>query len=65
MESINSKKINFTEEQIQEIEYATELSKLYIADGLNRLKIWKEFRNAGFSGDIILEAFRRVGLLER
>lgn len=40
-----------------------ELIPLYKTEGYNRLQIWKEFRSSGIRGDILIEAFRRTGLL--
>jgi hypothetical protein len=53
----------FTEEQLKEIIDLVELVSLYKQDGFGRGKIWKELRDAGASGNLIQEAFRRLGML--
>jgi hypothetical protein len=52
-----------SEEQIEEVDMIVEMIDLYKSEGKNRLKIWKEFRNANVNSDVILAAFRRVGML--
>ncbi len=47
-----------------EIKDIVELVGLYRADGYNRLRVWAEFRNNGTNPDLILEGFRRCGLLD-
>jgi len=56
-------KVDFLKIHAQEIEDLVEYTIMYRADGYNRLRIWKEFRENGTAGDLILEAFRRVGLV--
>lgn len=53
----------FLNEHQQEINYIVELINLYKEEGLNRLKIWKEFRNSGTNSDLVLAAFRIVGFI--
>ena len=61
MEKLN--KEDFLKAYAQEINDLVELIPLYKSEGYNRLQIWKEFRASGTSGDILIEAFRRTGLL--
>ena len=55
--------INFSEDQLNEIEEIIQFIKLYQKDGFNRLKIWKELRDSNINSDLILAAFRKIGIL--
>lgn len=58
-----SEKDEYLKAHSSEIEDIVELIALFKADGLNRLRIWAEFRGNGTNPDLILEAFRVSGLL--
>lgn len=61
MEKLNRN--DFLKVHAKEISDLVELIPLYKTEGYNRLQIWKEFRSSGIRGDILIEAFRRTGLL--
>ncbi len=44
--------------EIQEMAYIMKM----LSEGKNRLQIWKEMRESGFSGDMALEVLRELGL---
>ena len=52
----------FIKDNEKELTDLIDMIEMLKADGLNRLKIWKEFRDAGTRGDLLVEAFRRTGL---
>lgn len=56
--------IKFSEKQLEEIDFLSELIELYKLEGLNRLKIWKKLRDEGIAGYILLQAFRKTELFK-
>ncbi len=54
----------YSDKKMQDIKDTTELVELLMADGLNRLEIWKELGDSGIAKDVILAAFRKTGLFK-
>lgn len=55
--------MDFSEEQIKEIDYLVEFILEYKREGFSRLRIWKELRNSCSRKDILVHAFRKLGMV--
>lgn len=60
MEKLN--RADFLKVHSEEIVELVEFVRIYKELNYNRLMIWKELRDGGVDGLLLLEAFRRTGL---